>query len=339
MADNFTTKNASDATITGAADDIGSGVLAPFVKLLDGTDGSSTPVGTATNPLRTDPTGTTTQPVSAAALPLPTGAATSANQATANASLDSIDTKLTGVAADGTDVTGASMPAGGAGIRGWLSALYTALVARLPVLTLVSGALKVDGSAVTQPVSGTVTANLGTIGGAATESTLAGVLTAVGSPLQEGGSIGNTAFGATQSGTWTVQPGNTANTTPWLVSEQAKTSGGATPYKLNSAATTNATSVKASAGQLYMVTASNTNAAVRYLKLYDKASTPTVGTDTPVLAFAVPGNTAGAGTNIPVPPCGLQFANGIAFALTTGAADSDTAAVAANEIVVNLGYK
>lgn len=30
------------------------------------------------------------------------------------------------------------------------------------------------------------------------------------------GSITNTSFGATQSGTWTVQPGNTANTTPWL---------------------------------------------------------------------------------------------------------------------------
>ena len=41
-----------------------------------------------------------------------------------------------------------------------------------------SGGLRVDGSAVTQPVSGTVA--------------------------------------ATQSGTWTVQPGNTANTTPWL---------------------------------------------------------------------------------------------------------------------------
>lgn len=32
------------------------------------------------------------------------------------------------------------------------------------------------------------------------------------------GSIANSAFGATQSGIWTVQPGNTANTTPWLVS-------------------------------------------------------------------------------------------------------------------------
>jgi hypothetical protein len=31
------------------------------------------------------------------------------------------------------------------------------------------------------------------------------------------GAISNTAFGATQSGTWTVQPGNTANSTAWLV--------------------------------------------------------------------------------------------------------------------------
>lgn len=38
--------------------------------------GGSTAGGTATNPLRTDPTGTTTQPISAASLPLPTGAAT-----------------------------------------------------------------------------------------------------------------------------------------------------------------------------------------------------------------------------------------------------------------------
>lgn len=38
--------------------------------------GGSVAGGTATNPVRTDPTGTTTQPVSAASLPLPTGAAT-----------------------------------------------------------------------------------------------------------------------------------------------------------------------------------------------------------------------------------------------------------------------
>ncbi len=43
----------------------------------------------------------------------------------------------------------------------------------------------------------------------------------MGSLFQNGGSIGNTVFGATQSGTWTIQPGNTANTTPWLFKADA----------------------------------------------------------------------------------------------------------------------
>jgi hypothetical protein len=40
-----------------------------------------------------------------------------------------------------------------------------------------------------------------------------------------GFSIDNTSFAATQSGTWTVQPGNTANTTPWLVRPHDGTTG------------------------------------------------------------------------------------------------------------------
>lgn len=54
--------------------------------------------GTATNPIRTDTTGTTTQPVSAASLPLPSGAATSANQQTdalTDAELRATDVKVT----------------------------------------------------------------------------------------------------------------------------------------------------------------------------------------------------------------------------------------------------
>ena len=123
-----------------------------------------------------------------------------------------------------------------------------------------------------------------------------------------------------------------------IVANYAHTAGGATPYKLVSAATTNATSVKASAGTVYMITASNVNAAARYLKLYNKASAPTVGTDTPVHTFIIPGNTAGAGTNIPVPTVGINFGTGIAFALTTEATDAGTTAVAASEIVINLAY-
>lgn len=52
---------------------------------------AGTEVGTATDPVRVDPTGTTTQPISAVALPLPAGAATSANQSTEITSLQLID--------------------------------------------------------------------------------------------------------------------------------------------------------------------------------------------------------------------------------------------------------
>lgn len=116
------------------------------------------------------------------------------------------------------------------------------------------------------------------------------------------------------------------------------TTGGLSMSKTVSAASTNATSVKASAGQVYGLQVMNLNAAARYLKLYNKASAPTVGTDTPVKTIMIPGNTAGAGVVLSWAN-GLAFGTGIAFALTTGIADTDTGAVAANEIVVNLDYK
>jgi len=56
----------------------------------------------------------------------------------------------------------------------------------------------------------------------------------------------------------------------------------------SSAATTNATSAKASAGEVHVILATNTTATVKYLKLYNKASAPTVGTDTPILTIALP---------------------------------------------------
>ena len=117
------------------------------------------------------------------------------------------------------------------------------------------------------------------------------------------------------------------------------TAGGLTISRVISAASTNATSAKASVGQVFTIIAMNTNAAVRYLKLYNKASAPTVGTDTPVMTIPIPGNTAGAGFVLDTGGMGIAFATGIALALTTGIADSDTGAVAANEIVVNILYK
>lgn len=122
-----------------------------------------------------------------------------------------------------------------------------------------------------------------------------------------------------------------------LVGTQATTIGGWTPYELISAATTNATSVKASAGSIGSIICGNNGAGIAYLKLYNKASAPTVGTDTPVHTILIPGNTAGAGFSYPI-PAGLSFSTGIAFAVTGGMAVADTTAVGAAQVCVNLGY-
>lgn len=106
------------------------------------------------------------------------------------------------------------------------------------------------------------------------------------------------------------------------------------PKQIISAASTNATNVKNAKGTVGGVNVGNTNAAARYLKLYDKASAPTVGTDTPVATILIP---AGGRADV-VFPGGLAFALGIGFALTTGAANNDTGAVAASEITGVLTY-
>jgi hypothetical protein len=101
-----------------------------------------------------------------------------------------------------------------------------------------------------------------------------------------------------------------------------------------SAASTNATSVKASAGDLWGVQGYNAKASVVYLKLYNKASAPTVGTDTPFLTIALaPSSVFSHRLD------GLYFSAGIAYALTTAAADSDTTAVLANDVLgLNITY-
>lgn len=129
---------------------------------------------------------------------------------------------------------------------------------------------------------------------------------------------------------------NDANaTTPLPIQDTPATSGGVTTSSTVSAASTNATSVKGSAGHVYDITCTNANSSARYLKLYNKATSPTVGTDTPAWRIMIPG---GGGVTAHYPK-GLVFGTGIAFALTTGAADADTGSVAASDILVNIGYK
>lgn len=115
-----------------------------------------------------------------------------------------------------------------------------------------------------------------------------------------------------------------------------RTSGGLSVSRLISAASTNETEAKATPGQVYGVIATNINAAVRYLKLYDNtAAGTTIGTTTPKMTIAIPGNAAGAGIVFMIDQ-GIAFGTGITYGTTTGAADADTGAVAANEIIVQV---
>jgi hypothetical protein len=95
---------------------------------------------------------------------------------------------------------------------------------------------------------------------------------------------------------------------------------------LTTTASTNAGFSKASAGTVYSIGISNPTGSTVYVKLFNKTSAPTVGTDVPVLSFPV---AAGASLAFPFGATGQRFGTGIAHCVTGGAADSDTSNAAA----------
>lgn len=109
---------------------------------------------------------------------------------------------------------------------------------------------------------------------------------------------------------------------------------GWTTARIKSAASTNATNIKNASAVLGGLTLYNNNAAARHFKLYDKASAPTVGTDTPKFTFSLAPNSA---RSFEVPG-GMDFSTGLSYAITTGIADTDTAAVAVDDVTGVLLY-
>lgn len=109
------------------------------------------------------------------------------------------------------------------------------------------------------------------------------------------------------------------------------------PYKLISLATTNANVIKSSSGTLYSLVVIGLTENVRFLKFYNSATSPTVGTDVPVLTIPVPSNVQGAGVAINF-PFGIGFSAGISIAITSGSADSDTGVIGAGDVILNLTY-
>jgi hypothetical protein len=265
------------------------------VSLRKSASGGSVEAGTSTNPLRTDPTGTTIQPVS------------------------------------GTVTAGVSnLPATvdtNSGVKS-ASTLRVVLATDQPALT---NKLLVTPDSVALPANQSVNV-----------SQINGVTPLMGNGVTGTGSqrvtiaSDNTAFSvnAAQSGTWTVQPGNTANTTPWLTAQAPATSGGLSISHLVTAATTNAANIKASAGQVFGWSIYNNAAYPIYVKFHNTAGTPTAGAGV-VHSVGVQAGT-GRDWNTDI---GIAFSTGIGITVVKDITDAGTTAVALSDAIVEVYYK
>lgn len=115
-----------------------------------------------------------------------------------------------------------------------------------------------------------------------------------------------------------------------------------TPFKIISAASTNAAvlaSPPVAPGQpevrLTSLSLSNVGATPAWVQLYDQDTVPDPLTDVPVQTYIIPGRVEGAGSNLPFPPKGILFGNGLSIRIVGDEADTTITAVAAGQVVVN----
>jgi hypothetical protein len=94
--------------------------------------------------------------------------------------------------------------------------------------------------------------------------------------------------------------------------------------------------VKTGPGALTGYYLSNSGAAARYVKLYDKATAPTEA-DTPKLTLFL--GAAPFVANLHFGDSGPGFAHGIGIRATTEAADNGTTAPGAGEVIANIYYR
>lgn len=346
----------------------------PFV-VVYGSDGTNLRAArmATDGTVRVDPTGTTTQPISAASLPLPSGAATSANQdgiirdgtgdtTQANVSVGRLHVDPSGVT---SPISAASLPLPtGASTLAEQQTQTTALQLIDDVVHADNAALgKVTaiGCQFDDTTPGTTTENnvralrcttrreLHTVirdgagnersanVNASNELNVSAAVTSV--PANQSVNLNQLAGNAISSGNGVAGTGtvrvSVASDSTGQIGIVPLTSGGLSISRTVSAASTNATNVKASAGQVFAIVAANVNAEEAWVHLYNTAGTPTCTTSI-IASFIIPGATTGGGTNIPLPP-GAAFATGIGFCLTT--APDGTGAVAASEVVLNVFYK
>ena len=110
-----------------------------------------------------------------------------------------------------------------------------------------------------------------------------------------------------------------------------------TVYRLpQSLATNNAAAIKTSACKLAKIIGYNASTSVRYLRIYNKSSAPTVGTDTPILIIPL---APSSNFEFNLADIGLHLTAGMSIAITGNAASNDNTAIAANDILgLNIIY-
>lgn len=133
-----------------------------------------------------------------------------------------------------------------------------------------------------------------------------------------------------------VQQATAANLNATVSGTITNTPATPTQHFASAAASTNATSVKTSAGTIYGLQLTNLSATVAFFKLYRKASAPTVGTDVPDYVIRLAAN---SNTFVDCSALGIRMTTGIAYAITGGSGDTDTTAIgAAGDIRVSMEY-
>lgn len=102
---------------------------------------------------------------------------------------------------------------------------------------------------------------------------------------------------------------------------------------------TTAIVIKNTAGNVYSVDAFNNSTTLAYVKLYN-STTATCGSGTPQARYLIPygANSSGGGFNVSNIN-GDAYGLGITMCITTGIADTDTGAPAANTYIVNVHFK
>lgn len=109
------------------------------------------------------------------------------------------------------------------------------------------------------------------------------------------------------------------------------------PFSALSTASNNSTLVYNDRALGKNLTVVNTTNTQFFLKLYDKKSAPTCGTDTPVWRVPIPPQNTGSGV-VAVSLEDLEFFSGIGFCLTGGSIADNDNTNAATGVAINLSF-